>query len=114
MSEQPSPGEVRKFAPERKPEMHPTDRAGEALLAMLNEAAKLSSENRECLTDLAHDLSRQLEAAHDRINQLQDDVEHFRGRAASAEKWLDLIEKEVEHTLIAPLSARWREQASMQ
>ena len=81
---------------------------------MLKEAAELSNENGERLTDLTHDLSRQLEAAQDRINQLEDDLAHFRGRAASAEKWLEFIEKEIEHTLIAPIAARWREQAPMQ
>ena len=113
MTEQTPAAEARKFAPKRNPEMHPTDRAGEALLAMLKEAADLSSENRD-LTDLTYDLSRQLEAAQDRINQLQGELEHFRGRAASAEKWLDLIEKEIEHTLITPIAERWHEQAPMQ
>ena len=114
MSEEGAPEQVRKFAPKRKPEIHPTDRAGEALLVMLKEAAKLSDENREQLMDMTHDLSRQLQAAQDRIDQLEEDVEHFRGRAASAEKWLELIEKEIEQTLIAPMSERWRGQASMQ
>jgi hypothetical protein len=113
MTEQAAPGEPRKSAPKRNPEMHPTDRAGEALLAMLKEAADLSSENRD-LTDLTYDLSRQLEVAQDRINQLQDQLEHFRGRAASAEKWLEFIEKEIEHTLITPIAERWHEQAPMQ
>jgi cell fate (sporulation/competence/biofilm development) regulator YmcA (YheA/YmcA/DUF963 family) len=53
---------------------------------------------------MAHDLSRQIEAAQDRINRLQIDVEHFRGRAAGAEKWLDLIRKEIEERLMRPLS----------
>jgi predicted nucleic acid-binding Zn-ribbon protein len=114
MTEQAAPEQVRKFAPKRKPEIHPTDRAGEALLVMLKEAAKLSDEKREQLMDITHDLSRQLQAAQDRINQLEEDVEHFRGRAASAEKWLELIEKEIEQTLITPMAARWREQVPMQ
>lgn len=113
MSEQPPAGEARALTPKRKPEMHPTDRAGEALLAMLREAGDVSSENRE-LTDLTYDLSRQLEAAQDRINQLQNELAHFRGRAASAEKWLEFIEKEIEHTLITPIAERWHEQAPMQ
>src|SRR5207245_8100677 len=56
----------------RKSEIHPTDQAGEALIAMLKDAAKLSNENRDRLMDLTHDLSRQLQAMQDRIDQLQD------------------------------------------
>jgi predicted nucleic acid-binding Zn-ribbon protein len=101
------PESVRKFAPKRKPqnEGHPTDQAGEALIAMLQQAARLSSENCDQLMDLADDLSKQIEAAEDRINRLQSDVEHFRGRAAGAEKWLELIQKEIEERLIGPMSA---------
>jgi chromosome segregation ATPase len=119
MTEQAPPEQVRKFAPNRKPEIrkseiHPTDQAGEALIAMLKDAAKLSNENRDRLMDLTHDLSRQLQAMQDRIDQLQHDVDHFRSRAAGAEKWLELIEKEIEQKLITPIAARWREQAPMQ
>ena len=59
-------------------------------------------------------VERELQAAQDRINALQDDVEHFRARAAGAEKWLDIIEKQIEQTLITPMAAGWREQAKMQ
>ena len=116
MSEQSTPEPARKFAPKRKsgPDIHPTDQVGEALIAMLKEAATLSNEKRDRLMDLTHDLSRQLQAAQDRINQLQDDVEHFRGRAAGAEKWLELIQKEIEQTLINPMAAKWRGQAPLQ
>jgi gas vesicle protein len=124
MTEQAPSEQVRKFAPKRKaeartteirtPEAHPTDRAGEALVAMLKDAAKLSNEKRDRLMDLAHDLSRQLQAAQDRIDQLQNEVEHFRSRAAGAEKWLELIEKEIEQTLITPMAARWRDQVPVQ
>jgi hypothetical protein len=100
------PESVRKFAPRRKTQNdgHPTDQAGEALIAMLHQAALLSTESCDRLTDMAHDLSRQIEAAQDRINRLQIDVEHFRGRAAGAEKWLNLIQKEIEERLMRPLS----------
>jgi len=104
MTEQALSGPGRKLALRCKPEIHPTDRAGEALLIMLKEAAKLSDDNRERLMDITHDLSRQLQVAQDRIDQLQEDVAHFRSRAASAEKWLETIEKEIEQTLLLP----WR------
>ena len=108
MSERPVdvPESVRKFAPKRKIQIdgHPTDQAGEALIVMLHQAALLSTGSCDRLMDLAHDLSRQIEATQDRINRLQNDVEHFRGRAAGAEKWLDLIQKEIEERLMRPLS----------
>jgi chromosome segregation ATPase len=107
-----APESVRKFAPKRRPRnnTHPTDQAGEALLAMLQEAAKLSNESCDRVMAMAHDLSKQLQAAEDRIAQLQRDVEHFRERAAGAERWLERIQKEIENTLISPMAAMWREQ----
>jgi seryl-tRNA synthetase len=106
-----APEPVRKFAPKRRPrnDSHPTDQAGEALIAMLKEAAKVTTESSDRLMMLTHDLSKQLQAAQDRIDQLQRDVEHFRGRAAGAEKWLERIQKEIEDTLISPMAAmgRW-------
>jgi hypothetical protein len=111
---QTAPAAVRKFAPKRKPpEAHPTDRAGEALLAIIQQAAMVSNENRDRLMDVTHGLSRQLQAAHDRISQLEEDVEHFRVRAATAEKWLEVIEQEIEQILITPMAGRFDEQAAL-
>ena len=111
MSERPvdAPEAVRKFAPRRKQSPHPTDDAGQALVAMLREAAKLSNESCDRLHGLAHDLERQLREAEERINQLEGDIAHFRGRALGAEKWLDLIQKEVEEKLVTPMSSMWPE-----
>jgi hypothetical protein len=86
------------------------DRAGEALIGMLNEAATLSAQNRDRVADLVDDLSKQLTAVQDRIHQLQSDTENFRGRALGAEKWLTFIQKEIEETLIAPMTEIRREQ----
>jgi len=80
------------------------DEAGEALIAMLNEAASLSDGNRDRATDLVDELSGRLEAARDRLHQLQTEVERMRGRALGAEKWLALIQREIEQTLISPMT----------
>src|SRR5690242_13259223 len=117
-----APDQVRKFAPRRKPriegnphnENNPTDEAGEALIAMLHEAARISDENRRSLSTLVEDLSRQMQAAEDRIIQLEHDVEHFRGRATRAEEWLLVIEKEIEQRLMGPIAAMRREPAALQ
>jgi hypothetical protein len=106
-SETTPPDAVRKFVPKRKqPDAHPTDRAGEALLAILKEAAAVAYEDRDRVMTLTHELSRRLQAAQDRLHHLEDEVEHFRARAASAEKWLQMIEREIEQTLIAPIAER--------
>ena len=117
-----APEQVRKFAPKRKPgndskprnDNNPTDEAGEALIAMLHEVARLANENRRRLTNLVDDLSRQMQAAEDRIVQLEHDLEHFRGRAARAEEWLLVIEKEIEQRLMGTMAAMRREAMPLQ
>jgi hypothetical protein len=39
-----------------------------------------------------------------RINQLETEIEHFRDRAIRAETWLQLIQREIEEKLIAPMA----------
>jgi len=62
---------------------------------------------------LAHKLSMELRAAEDRINQLEAEVELLRDRAVRAERWLQIIQKEIEEKLIAPRSASSAEQTSL-
>ncbi len=103
-----APEQVRKFAPKRNPRSnkHPTDQAGEALIGMLHEAARTSNESTDRAMELVHDLGRQLQAAQERIGQLERDIEHFRARAAGAETWLERIQQEIERNLIGPTTAR--------
>jgi cell division septum initiation protein DivIVA len=53
---------------------------------------------------LAHKLAMQVRDTEDRIYQLETEVKQYQARAANAEKWLQLIEKEIEEKLIAPAS----------
>jgi hypothetical protein len=110
------PVQVRKFAPKRKIQgnANPTDDAGNALLAMLHEAAKLSHENRDGILALAHRFSVELRAAEDRIKELEADVEHNRDRALRAEKWLERIQTEIEAKLLVPLATIRSEQTPLQ
>ncbi|HEY7244859.1 MAG TPA: hypothetical protein VH678_13375 [Xanthobacteraceae bacterium] len=103
-----TPEQVRKFAPKRsaRSNRHPTDQAGEALIGMLHEAARTSSESTDRAMELVHDLTRQLQAAEERVGELQRDIEHFRARAAGAERWLERIQQEIERNLIGPMSAQ--------
>ncbi len=95
--------QVRAFAPKHKPrdDINPTDQTAHALLAILQEAGKVVDETNDRAMALVHKLSSELQATKDRIGQLQADVERFRDRAAGAEKWLQLIQKEIENKLIA-------------
>jgi cell fate (sporulation/competence/biofilm development) regulator YmcA (YheA/YmcA/DUF963 family) len=102
-----APEQVRKFVLKEKPSQDPdaTDQAGHALVAMLQRAANLSNDNCDRAMTLAHKSSMQLRAAEDRINQLQAELEHFRKRAVRAEGWLQVVQKEIEEKLIAPMAA---------
>lgn len=111
-----TPEQVLKFAPKRatQSKTDPTDDSGNALLAMLHEAAKLSQENRDSILGIAHRLSVELRAAEDRIKELETDIELNRERAVRAEKWLERIHSELEAKLIVPLAAMRNEQSPMQ
>jgi chromosome segregation ATPase len=103
-----APEQVRKFAPKRsaRSNRHPTDQAGEALIGMLHEAARAADENTNRAMELVHDLTQQLQAAEERIGQLERDIEHFRARATGAERWLERIEQEIQQNLIGPMTAK--------
>jgi chromosome segregation ATPase len=105
--DQRTPSEVLAFAPKQKPldRADPIDQAGHALVAMLQEAAKISNENVERALDMAHKLSIQLRAAEDRIAQLQAEVQFLQNRASRAEQWLEAIKNEIQDKLIVAMEA---------
>jgi hypothetical protein len=109
-----TPEQVIEFAPKGGPRSYTplVDEAGEAIIAKLQKAADLSNENCDRAMKLAHKLSMQLRAAEDRVNQLEAEVELLRDRAVRAERWLQIIQKEIEEKLIAPRSANATEQTS--
>jgi hypothetical protein len=80
----------------------PLDRSGEAIVALLQQAANLSNESCDRAMSLAHRLSIQLRAAEDRIKQLQVELAQLQDRSARAEKWLSRIYQEIEQKLISP------------
>jgi hypothetical protein len=83
----------------------PTDAAGMALLALLQQAARTTEESRDNAVSLAERLSAELRAVEDRMAQLTAALEHYRGRAEHAEQWLKQIQLEIEQKLIAPQAA---------
>ena len=99
--------EVLRFAPRSNTggERDPIDTVGHALVASLQEAAKLSKENADRAMTVAHKLSIQLRAAEDRIKELESEIERLEIRATRAEGWLQTIKTEIEDKLIGPIEA---------
>jgi hypothetical protein len=102
--------EVVRFAPKPKGEGEPVDQSGQALVALIREAANTSKENIDRALTMAHRLSLELRSAEDRIRQLEAEVERLEGRATRAEQWLGAIKKEIEDKLIAPMEANRSQQ----
>src|SRR5271166_71453 len=73
------------------------DDSGRTIVALLQKAAEMAKESCARAMDLAHKLSFQLRAAEERARELEQEVAHFRNRAARAEEWLLRIHNEVEH-----------------
>ena len=89
----------------------PADDTGNGIIALMHKAAEAAKRDCARAMDLAHDLSLQLRAAEDqlraveeRTRELEAEADHFRERAATAEKWLVVIHNEVEQTFF---HAQW-------
>ena len=97
-----TPEQVLKFAPREKGRSDeiPLDDAGQAIVAQIRTAADLANQDCDRAMSLAHKLSMELRAAEDRTHQLRAEVELWRNRAARAEEWLRIIQKEIEDKLI--------------
>jgi DNA repair exonuclease SbcCD ATPase subunit len=112
-----TPGAVMPLASEAKnrgPEADLLDRAGNAILGLVNRAAGTAAadlqEAREVAEKLADQLRAaheqlqathdQLRAAHDQMNALKADVRHYQDRANRAEKWLQQISSEIEQKFL--------------
>ena len=105
-----TPGAVIPYAPETQngsPEADLLDRAGNAILGLVNRAAgtaaadlKEAREAAEKLADQLHATRDQLQAAHDQVNALKVEVRHYQDRANRAEKWLQQISSEIEQKFL--------------
>jgi hypothetical protein len=110
-----TPELVRHFAPKerRRDDIDPADRTGAAIIAALQQADNVSKADCDRAMDLAHKLSVQLRTVEDRVNELQAEIEYFQNRAVRAEMWLQVIQKEIEDKLIAPMADSRLEQPSL-
>lgn len=72
------------------------DRAGQAILGALHQAAGAAEANCQQAVEMTHKLSAQLRATEDRLKELEVKVRHHEDRADRAEKWLYQISVEIE------------------
>ena len=78
------------------------DESGNAIVALLKQAADTARATCLQAVDTADKTSIQLRAAEDRINELELEVRHHYARAAHAEKWLVRIHQEIEEKFFGP------------
>jgi hypothetical protein len=74
----------------------PLDRAGQAILGLLHQAANTAEANNQKAMEMAHKLSAELRAAEGRIRELEAKVRHHQDRADRAERWLHQVSVEIE------------------
>jgi uncharacterized protein YlxW (UPF0749 family) len=86
-----------------------SDSAGRAILQLLHKAAGTAEANSRHALETAQKLSSELEAAKDRIAQLESEVGHYQKKAERAEEWLHKISAEIENRLIREPVERRRE-----
>jgi ABC-type transporter Mla subunit MlaD len=72
------------------------DEARQSILDLLHKAADTTDRNTRQAVDSAQRLAQQLQAARDRIAQLESDLAAYRDRAERSESWLDKIRMEIE------------------
>ncbi len=78
----------------------PLDRAGQAILGLLHQAASTAEANNQKAREVAHQLSTEVRAAEDRIKELEAKVRHHQDRADRAERWLYQISVEIEQNFL--------------
>jgi len=74
--------------------------AGHVILKLLHKAADAAEANSRRALETAQELSTQLQAAHNRIAELEAEVQLYREKSERAESWLRKISTEIEHRLM--------------
>ena len=87
----------------------PLDNTGQAVLGLVRRAADVAQDNNQHALGIAHKLALQVRAAEDRIQELEADIRHHKGRADRAEKWLHQISLEIEQKFFAAADGRARQ-----
>jgi hypothetical protein len=81
---------------------------GQAISSFLHTASNEAETNIQQALDTAQKLSIQLQAAQDRIADLEEEVRLYREKADRAEHWLNRISIEIEDRLIDEPEERQR------
>ncbi len=84
----------------------PLDRAGQAILGLLHQAANTADANNQKAHEVAHQLSAQVRAAEDRIRELETKARYHEERADRAERWLYQISVEIEQNFLGRVNDR--------
>jgi hypothetical protein len=77
------------------------DSAGQAIVTLLHKAADAGEAKTRQRAEAAQGLSNRLNAARERITELESDLQLFRDKADRAEQWLGKISMEIEDRLIS-------------
>jgi hypothetical protein len=86
------------YAPKAKSDTEPDqlDRAGYAILGLLDRAADTTEADLRAAREAAEKLANQLRAANNQINELNASLRYYQDRTDRAEKWLYQISSEIE------------------
>ena len=82
------------------------DRAGSAIVGLVNRAADTAGSDLQVAREAAEKLADQLRAAQDRINQLEANIRYYQDRIDRAEKWLYQISSEIEQRFFGADNSR--------
>jgi len=89
------------------------DRAGSAILGLINQAADITEAGLQVAREAAEKLADQLRAAQNRINQLEANIRYYQDRTGRAEKWLHQISSEIEQRFFGANDGRSARRSSM-
>jgi hypothetical protein len=76
------------------------DAAGQSIVQLLHKAAGAAEANSCQALDVAQKLSHQLQAAEQRINELEAEAEAFRQKSERADQWLHHVYSEIEERFL--------------
>jgi hypothetical protein len=92
------------FAPEDREwprdNSDPVEKSGQAIIALLEEAARAAKLDCDRAFKMAHELSLQLREAEQRAANFQSQFEQLEQRAIKAENWMLRIYKEIEERFL--------------
>jgi hypothetical protein len=80
------------------------ERSGQAIIALLQQAADASRRNEDRAQARAEQLAEDLRESEARVQQLEAHARHYQDRAVQAEKWLLRIYTEIQQRLIEPMA----------